>query len=242
MRFALPKGADRATGQPDRSSRDCRSPATTRCIPSSSTRRAISSSIPARRPIPARRRTACSNRRDLALHGARDARRHLALRRQQDRPDISRLPSAIVTGMRNGEGFGFDAAAVFATQHGRDQLWQNWPKLYTPETRRRTAGGGAAAADQAAPISAGRNAISTASEEARAGAGIWRRWRQDGGVCAEKQAPVAFFPAHWAPNDLMIDNFRVSGRLSRRRLHRLPRFVESRPAASRAAIMSSSNR
>ena len=27
------------------------------------------------------------------------------------------------------------------------------------------------------------------------------------GVCAQKQAPVAFFPAHWAPNDLLIDNF-----------------------------------
>ncbi len=24
------------------------------------------------------------------------------------------------------------------------------------------------------------------------------------GVCAEKRAPVAFFPAHWAPNDMKI--------------------------------------
>ena len=38
------------------------------------------------------------------------------------------------TGLRNGEGIAFDTAGrMFATQHGRDQLRENWPKLYTPE-------------------------------------------------------------------------------------------------------------
>ena len=38
------------------------------------------------------------------------------------------------TGLRNGEGFAFDSAGrLFVTQHGRDQLSQNWPKLYTSE-------------------------------------------------------------------------------------------------------------
>jgi glucose/arabinose dehydrogenase len=33
-----------------------------------------------------------------------------------------------VTGLRNGEGIAFDAAGrIFATQHGRDQLRENWP-------------------------------------------------------------------------------------------------------------------
>jgi glucose/arabinose dehydrogenase len=37
-----------------------------------------------------------------------------------------------VTGLRNGEGFAFDdAGRLFATQHGRDQLFQNWPRFYT---------------------------------------------------------------------------------------------------------------
>jgi len=37
-----------------------------------------------------------------------------------------------VTGLRNGEGISFDSAGrIWATQHGRDQLGQNWPKLYT---------------------------------------------------------------------------------------------------------------
>ena len=26
------------------------------------------------------------------------------------------------------------------------------------------------------------------------------------GVCAEKKAPVAAFPAHWAPNDVVLYN------------------------------------
>ena len=38
------------------------------------------------------------------------------------------------TGLRNGEGIAFDSAGrIFATQHGRDQLRENWPRLYTPE-------------------------------------------------------------------------------------------------------------
>ena len=42
------------------------------------------------------------------------------------------LAERFVTGLRNGEGVSFDSAGrILATQHGRDQLGQNWPKLYT---------------------------------------------------------------------------------------------------------------
>ena len=38
------------------------------------------------------------------------------------------------TGLRNGEGIAFDSAGrIFATQHGRDQLRENWSALYTAE-------------------------------------------------------------------------------------------------------------
>ena len=38
------------------------------------------------------------------------------------------------TGLRNGEGFDFDAEGrLFVTQHGRDQLHEDWPNLYTAE-------------------------------------------------------------------------------------------------------------
>ncbi len=112
------------------------------------------------------------------------------------------------TGLRNGEGFAFDSAGrLFATQHGRDQLWQNWPKFYT--------------------VHQGANLPAEELVQERQGADYgWPECYFDGlsqnklmlapeyggdgktiGVCAQKQAPVAFFPAHWAPNDLLIDNF-----------------------------------
>jgi len=38
------------------------------------------------------------------------------------------------TGLRNGEGFDFDTdGRLFITQHGRDQLHEDWPDLYTAE-------------------------------------------------------------------------------------------------------------
>jgi glucose/arabinose dehydrogenase len=38
------------------------------------------------------------------------------------------------TGLRNGERFAFDVSGrLFVTQHGRDQLSQNWSKFYTSE-------------------------------------------------------------------------------------------------------------
>src|SRR2546425_1148377 len=39
------------------------------------------------------------------------------------------------TGIRNAEGFALDSTGhrVFVTQHGRDQLYTNWPALYKPD-------------------------------------------------------------------------------------------------------------
>ncbi len=108
------------------------------------------------------------------------------------------------TGIRNGEGFAFDGAGrLFVTQHGRDQLSQNWPNLYTPE--------------QSAELPA-----EVVVQVEQGGDYGWPECYFDGvqkkdvlapeyggdgtkvGVCADKKAPVAFFPAHWAPNDLLI--------------------------------------
>ena len=109
-----------------------------------------------------------------------------------------------VTGLRNGEGFAFDSAGrLFATMHGRDQLSQNWPSLFT--------------ADQSAQLPA--EEIVQLEKGADFG---WPECYYDGiqkklvlapeyggdgkkiGVCADKKAPVASFPGHWAPNDLLI--------------------------------------
>jgi glucose/arabinose dehydrogenase len=109
-----------------------------------------------------------------------------------------------VTGLRNGEGLTFDAAGrLFDTQHGRDQLYENWPKLYTPEE------GHELPAEELVELTKGadfgwpecyfdgfQKKLVLAPEYGGDGKKI--------GVCADKRAPVAFFPAHWAPNDMLI--------------------------------------
>jgi mono/diheme cytochrome c family protein len=109
------------------------------------------------------------------------------------------------TGLRNGEGFSFDEAGrLFVTQHGRDQLHENWPELYS--------------AEQGFELPA--EEVVLLKEGADYG---WPRCYYDGeqqklvlapeyggdggkkvGDCAEKVPPVAAFPAHWAPNDLQF--------------------------------------
>ena len=108
------------------------------------------------------------------------------------------------TGLRNGEGFSFNSAGrILATQHGRDQLFENFPKLYN--------------------ATQGQNEPAEELVQLRRGADFgWPEcyydydqkklvlapeYGGDGGktvgVCAQKQEPIAAFPAHWAPNDML---------------------------------------
>ena len=109
------------------------------------------------------------------------------------------------TGIRNGEGMDFDAAGrLFVTQHGRDQLLENYPSLYDAKT------GHELPAEEVFVLE-------------RGGDYGWPKCYFDGlqsklvlapeyggdggkkiGVCADKRGPAFFFPAHWAPNDLVI--------------------------------------
>jgi glucose/arabinose dehydrogenase len=139
------------------------------------------------------------------------------------------------TGIRNGEGFAFDAAGgIYVTQHGRDQLSENWPRLYRPgqgpnlpaeELLRLEEG-----ADYGWPecyFDGIQQKLVLAPEYGGDGG-------QAAGSCEKKRAPIAFFPAHWGPNDLALyDGSSVSKRLLGRRLHRLSRVVESRAVPPR---------
>jgi glucose/arabinose dehydrogenase/cytochrome c5 len=109
------------------------------------------------------------------------------------------------TGLRNGEGFDFDASGrLFVTQHGRDQLHEEWSELYT--------------ADQGFELPA--EEVMILKEGANYG---WPTCYYDGtqkrlvlapeyggdggkkvGDCDKFEPPIAAFPAHWAPNDLKI--------------------------------------
>jgi glucose/arabinose dehydrogenase/mono/diheme cytochrome c family protein len=110
-----------------------------------------------------------------------------------------------VTGLRNGEGIAFDSAGrMFATQHGRDQLRENWPRLYTPEQ------GANEPAEELVQLERGADygwpyCYFDLSQHRLV---LAPEYGGDGGrtvgLCAEKRAPVAAFPAHWAPNDLLL--------------------------------------
>jgi glucose/arabinose dehydrogenase/mono/diheme cytochrome c family protein len=111
-----------------------------------------------------------------------------------------------ITGLRNSGGQAFDASGrLFAVQHGRDQLPDGWPRIYAPEP--------------------GRELPSEVMVEVKEGADYgWPTCYYDGGLkslvlapeyggdgktvglCADKSGPAAAFPAHWAPNDVLIYN------------------------------------
>ena len=241
-----PGGFDCAAADRRRSSsRGCRLPAITRCIPSSSTRRATFMSISARRPIPASPKIACRIRSGASpAPSSRPAPAPGSM--TPTRPaSISRRRSAMSPGCATARvSPSMPPGRLFVTQHGRDQLSQNWPKLYTAAAKRRAAGRGNRRSSNRAPITAGRNAITTDFQKKLV---LAPEYGGDGGkkvgVCAEKTAPVAAFPGHWAPNDLLIYTGKAfPGGLSRRRLRRLPRLVEPRAASRRAATTWCSSR
>jgi glucose/arabinose dehydrogenase/mono/diheme cytochrome c family protein len=108
-------------------------------------------------------------------------------------------------GIRNGEGMAIDAAGrLLVAQHGRDQLLQDWPALYT--------------ADQGPELPAEELMVLK-----QGGDYGWPECYYDGfqqrlvlapeyggnggkavGVCAERTAPIAAFPAHWGPMAVLI--------------------------------------
>lgn len=108
------------------------------------------------------------------------------------------------TGIRNAEGFALDEnGRVFVTQHGRDQLHANWPDLFKP--------------DQEATLPAEELLLLKPNGDYG-----WPECYYDpfveklvlapeyggdggkaAGTCASKLAPIAAYPAHWAPNAMV---------------------------------------
>ena len=107
------------------------------------------------------------------------------------------------TGLRNGEGFSEDASGqIYVTQHGRDQLNEDWPELYTPKQGHELPSEVVVAlkkgADYGWPecyFDPDQNKLVLAPEYGGDGG-------KKVGLCADRVAPVAVFPAHYAPNDL----------------------------------------
>ena len=109
------------------------------------------------------------------------------------------------SGLRNPEGLDFDAAGRFyATQHGRDQLHENWPELYRAEQ------GFELPAEEVVRVTQGASYgwPMCYYDGARKKLVLAPEYGGDGGskvgICASMAGPVAAYPAHWAPNDLKI--------------------------------------
>jgi glucose/arabinose dehydrogenase/mono/diheme cytochrome c family protein len=106
------------------------------------------------------------------------------------------------TGIRNGEGYALDPAGkhLFVTQHGRDQLHANWPDLYKLEMEATQPAeellllkqGGDYGWPECYYDAVQRKLVLAPEYGGDGGSKV--------GVCANKTAPVAAFPAHWGPN------------------------------------------
>jgi glucose/arabinose dehydrogenase/cytochrome c5 len=109
------------------------------------------------------------------------------------------------TGLRNGEGFGFDSAGhLFATQHGRDQLYENWGKYYKPEQGQNEPAEEVVEEHQGSDFGWPECYYDLEQKKLVLAPEYGGDGGKTVGVCAQKQEPVAAFPAHWAPNDLTI--------------------------------------
>ena len=109
------------------------------------------------------------------------------------------------TGLRNGEGLDFDTSGrLFVTQHGRDQLHEDWPELYTAEQ------GFNLPAEEVVILKEGTSYgwPTCYYDDGQKKRVLAPEYGGDGGKkvgdCDKFDPPVAAFPAHWAPNDLKI--------------------------------------
>jgi glucose/arabinose dehydrogenase len=110
------------------------------------------------------------------------------------------------TGLRNAEGMALDSAGhgMWVTQHGRDQLHDNWPDLYSAEQEATLPAEGLVHLQQGGDYGWPECYYDSAQHKLV----LAPEYGGDGGkavgVCAQKLGPVADFPAHWAPNDLLL--------------------------------------
>ncbi len=109
------------------------------------------------------------------------------------------------TGIRNVVGLDWNASddALYVMQHGRDQLHQLWPDLYTEEES------AALPAEELLRLTEGANAgwpycYYDGQQDEKVLAPEYGGDGQEVGRCDQYLDPVAAFPGHWAPNDLLF--------------------------------------
>jgi glucose/arabinose dehydrogenase len=111
------------------------------------------------------------------------------------------------TGIRNAVGLAFDASwQLWSTQHGRDQLGDNFPKLYTLQQSAEQP------AEQLLKIEKGGDYgwPECYYDRDQQKLVLAPEYGGDGGhavgICAKKDTPATSFPGHWAPDGLAFYN------------------------------------
>jgi glucose/arabinose dehydrogenase len=108
------------------------------------------------------------------------------------------------TGIRNAVGLVIAPdGALWATQHGRDQLAENWPEKFTAQQGQENPAEVLMRVTQNADFGwpycwfdGAQNKYMLAPEYGGDG--------KEAGRCANVPMPAAVFPAHWAPNDVAL--------------------------------------
>lgn len=109
------------------------------------------------------------------------------------------------TGIRNAVGIAMAPdGSLYSTQHGRDQLYENWPRLYTPEQGQNLPAEELLHIQQGADYGWPMCYFDNRQQKLV----LAPEYGGDGGKaqgdCSSKTAPVAYFPAHWAPDGLLF--------------------------------------
>ena len=110
------------------------------------------------------------------------------------------------TGIRNGMGLAYGPdGKLYATQHGRDQLHDNWPKLF-PTTQYQAEN----PAEELIQVNAKDDfgwpyCYYAVDEKKLVDAPEYGGDGKKSARCDSKKAPVAAFPGHWAPMSLLFN-------------------------------------
>jgi glucose/arabinose dehydrogenase len=109
------------------------------------------------------------------------------------------------TGIRNGMGIAIAAdGKVYATQHGRDQLHDNWPKVFPT-----SAYSAENPAEEMMQVTQGDDfgwpyCYYAVDQKKLVDAPEYGGDGSKSARCANKKGPVAVFPGHWAPMSLLF--------------------------------------
>jgi mono/diheme cytochrome c family protein len=92
--------------------------------------------------------------------------------------------------------------------HGRDQLRENWQRFYTPEQGANEPAEELVQLEQGADYGWPYCYFDLAQRKLVLAPEYGGDGGKTVGLCAAKRAPIAAYPAHWAPNDLLLYNAR----------------------------------